>query len=317
MHPDRAETTLDEFLRERRRDLWAFCYQMLGSPFDADDAVQDVCERAWRGKDGFDPARGTRAGWVFRIARNVCVDRLRGAARRTLPRDLGSPDLEVGAPLVPRFDVPWLQPAPSSWLGGDDTADAVVRGSEVRLAVTALLQAMPAPQRAAFVLREVLGYSAADAAAALDVSVPAVNSALQRARARLAQSAPAAQPNLRQVERSRIEQYARALAAGDAAVLAELVTADVMLEMPPVPQWSRGREPYRAFMAHLFRWRGSRWQTRLVSANHQPALLAYLVGDDGPRPHTVQLFSAGPHGLFDHVLVYQDPRLFALFERQR
>jgi RNA polymerase sigma-70 factor (ECF subfamily) len=234
-----------------------------------------------------------------------------------LPRDLGSPDLEVGAPLVPRFDVPWLQPAPSSWLGGDDTADAVVRGSEVRLAVTALLQAMPAPQRAAFVLREVLGYSAADAAAALDVSVPAVNSALQRARARLAQSAPAAQPNLRQVERSRVEQYARALAAGDAAVLAELVTADVMLEMPPVPQWSRGREPYRAFMAHLFRWRGSRWQTRLVSANHQPALLAYLVGDDGPRPHTVQLFSAGPHGLFDHVLVYQDPRLFALFERQR
>ncbi|BCJ28586.1 RNA polymerase subunit sigma-70 [Actinocatenispora sera] len=305
---------LEGFLSERRRDLWAFCYQMLGSPFDADDAVQDVGERAWRARDGFDPARGTPAGWVFRIARNVCVDRLRGAARRTLPRDLGSPDLEVGAPLVPRFDVPWLQPAPSSWLGDDDTADAVVRGSEVRLAVTALLQTMPAQQRAAFVLREVLGYPAADAAAALDLSVPAVNSALQRARARLAQSGLDGQPSPRPVERSRVEQYAQALAAGDAAALEKLVAADVVLEMPPVPQWSRGREPYRAFMEHLFGWRGRRWETRPVSANHQPGLLAYLVGDEGPRPHTVQLFTAGPNGLLDHVLVYQDPRLFGLFE---
>lgn len=316
MDAHRADT-LDGFLRERRRDLWAFCYQMLGSPFDADDAVQDVSERAWRARDGFDPARGTRAGWVFRIARNVCVDRLRGAGRRALPRDLGGPGLEVGAPLVPRFDVPWLQPAPSSWLGGDDTGDAVVRGSEVRLAVTALLQAMPAQQRAAFVLRDVLGYSAADAAAALDLSVPAVNSALQRARARLAEPTPDDLPSQRRVEASRVEQYADALAAGDAAALERLVAADVIFEMPPVPHWSQGREPYRAFMEHLFRWRGSQWETRLVSANHQPGLLAYLVGDEGPRPHTVQLFSGGPDGLLTHVLVCQDPRLFALFEEHR
>jgi RNA polymerase sigma-70 factor (ECF subfamily) len=313
---DRGRTgVLDGFLGEHRRELWAFCYQMLGSPFDAEDAVQDVLERVWRARGDFDAEVGSVTGWVFRIARNVCVDRLRNASRRTLPRDLSDPGFEVGAPLIPRFDTPWLQPAPSSWLGEDGTADAVVRGSDVRLALTALLQALPAQQRAVFILREVLGYSSADAAAALGTSVPAINSALQRARARLSQTRPDGCPEQRSIEAALVEQYARALEAGDAAALERLVTTDVVFEMPPVLQWLRGQVPYRAFMEDLFRRRGPRRQTRLISANHQPGLLLYHVTDDGVQPNTLHVLTGGAAGLLSHLLVYRDPKLFALFEQ--
>ncbi len=307
----------DAFFDEKQRELWAFCYQMLGSPFDAEDAVQDVFERVWRAQNRFDAETGSVSGWVFRIARNVCVDRLRSAGRRTLPRDLGDPDFEVGAPLVPRVDTRWLQPAPSSWLGEDRTADAVVRSSDVRLAVTALLQALPARQRAVFVLRELLGYSSAEAAATLGTSVPAINSALQRARRVFAGAAADSRPERGADETARVVQYARAFEAGDAAVLAQLVTEDVVLEMPPLPQWLRGRGAYQAFMADLFRRRGDRWQTRLISANYQPGLLLYRVTDDGVEPHTLHVVTGGAGGLLSHLLVYQDPDLFALFERSR
>ena len=96
--------------------------------------------------------------------------------------------------------------------------------------------------------------------------------------------------------------------------LAALVSDDVVLEMPPVPAWSRGRRPYREFMQHLFAWRGTQWQTRLVGANGQPALLLYLLTPEGPAAHTLQVFDADAHGAISHVLVYHDPRLFALFE---
>ncbi|MFJ1455616.1 sigma factor-like helix-turn-helix DNA-binding protein [Nocardia sp. N2S4-5] len=245
------------------------------------------------------------------------MDRLRSAGRRTLPRDLGDPEFEVGAPLVPRLDTRWLQPAPSSWLGEDRTADAVLRRSDIRLAVTALLQVLPARQRAVFVLREVLGYSSSEAAAVLGTSVPAINSAFQRARAALA-GASADPPIARRAdEAGRVEQYARALEAGDAPALAQLVTEDVVLEMPPLPHWLRGRALYRTFMADLFRRRGDRWQTRRISANHQPGLLLYRVTDGGVQPHTLHVVTGGADGLLSHLLVYQDPDLFALFERTR
>lgn len=306
---------------EHRRKIWAFCYQMLGSPFDAEDAVQEVYERVWRARDTFDPDRGTQAAWTFRIARNVCLDRLRSATRRILPRDLQEPGIDVRAPLVPRFDVPWLQPAPTGWCTADETADAAIRGTEVRLAVTALLQALPASQRAVFVLREVLGYSAAETAEVLQLSVPAVNSSLQRARAGLRDTTtrrfddnlpdPAVR---RRLETAKVEEFAHALESADATALEQLVTADVVLEMPPVPTWSRGRASYRAFMDHLFDWRGTDWTTRPMSANDQPALLVYLVNDEGVTPHSVQMFATGDSGLISHVLVYHDSALFRLFE---
>jgi RNA polymerase sigma-70 factor (ECF subfamily) len=286
---------------------------MLGSPFDAEDAVQDVMERAWRSRGSYDAAQSSLSTWCYRIAHNVCVDRLRGAPRRPLPRDLQDPGIEIGAPLVPALDVPWLMPAPSAWTATAEVEAAVEQAVDVRLAVTAMLQALPARQRGAFVMREVLGLTAAEAAAVLETSVPAFNSALQRARAALDPAAgTAAAP--RPLEPERVERYARAIERADVEALVALVADDVVLEMPPVPAWSRGRLPYREFMYHLFAWRGTEWQTRLVGANGQPALLLYLLTPEGPAAHTLQLFDADADGAIGHVLVYHDPRLFALFE---
>ena len=302
-----------ESLAPLRPRLVVFCYQMLGSPFDAEDAVQDVMERAWRSRESYDASRASLSTWCYRIAHNVCVDRLRGASRRPLPRDLQDPGIEIGAPLVPALDVPWLMPAPSAWTATSGVGTAVERAADLRLAVTAMLQALPARQRGAFVLREVLGCTAAESAAVLETSVPAVNSALQRARVALGTAAGTA-AGAAPLEPERVERYARAIERADAETLAALVAADVVLEMPPVPAWSRGRQPYREFMQHLFAWRGTRWQTRLVGANGQPALLLYLLTPEGPAAHTLQVFDADAHGAVGHVLVYQDPRLFALFE---
>lgn len=305
-----VSVTTDELAQLRPR-LLAFCYQMLGSPFDAEDAVQDTFERAWRARDLFDPSLASLQTWVYRIARNVCLDRLREVPRRPLPRDLSEPGLDVGAPLVPALDVPWLMPAPSSWWGVSDPERTATTAAGMRLAVTAVLQALPARQRGVFILRDVLNHSAAETAAALELSVASVNSALQRARAAIRHRVT--RPS--ELHPETVERYARAIEHADTATLARLVAADVALEMPPVPQWALGRENYAAFMAHLFAWRGTRWQTRPISGNGQHGLLLYLVTDDEVRPHTVQLFDtdADTAGI-RHVLVYQDPRIFALFE---
>ncbi|MBD8057998.1 RNA polymerase subunit sigma-70 [Cellulomonas sp. JH27-2] len=303
--------TADELDALRPR-LRAFCYQMLGSPFDAEDAVQDVLERAWRSRDRYDEARASLSTWCFAIARNVCVDRLRDAGRRPLPRDLQAPGIEVGAPFVAATDVPWLMPAPSGWARGSVVEDGAERSDEVRFAVTAMLQSLPATQRAVFTLREVLRFTAADTATALGTSVPAVNSALQRARSGLRTAGPVGGAA---VERAHVERYAAALERGDVQGLVALVADDVVLEMPPVPAWSRGVEQYRDFMAYVFDWRGRDWATRALVSEHQSALLLYRVEDGVPRPHSVQLLGADATGRIDHVLVYPDPQLFALFER--
>jgi len=293
-----------------RGRLGSFCYQMLGSPFDAEDAVQDVLEKAWRARAQYDETRSSLTTWCFRIARNVCIDRLRETGRRPLPRDLQEPGIDVGAPLVPALDVPWLMPAPAGWSRGSVVEESAERSDQVRFAVTALLQSLPATQRGVFTLREVLSFSAADTAAVLDTTVPAVNSALQRARATLRDRAPSA----RAVDRDRVERYAAALESGEVQALVSLVSDDVVLEMPPVPAWSRGVEQYRDFMAHLFSWRGTDWTTHPVEAGGQSGLLLYSIDHGRSVPHTLQLLAADESGAIDHVLVYRDDRLFALFE---
>jgi RNA polymerase sigma-70 factor, ECF subfamily len=290
----------------------AFCYQLLGSPMDAEDAVQDAMERALRARDSFDPSIASLSTWLHRIARNVCMDRLREQQRRPLPRDLREPGIDIAAPLVPAFDVPWLMPAPSTWWTESPQERDAVRSEGVRLAVTAVLQSLPPRQRGVFILRDVLDRSAIETAAILDMSVPGVNSALQRARAAVRSGAtrPAG------VRTGLVEQYARAIEHADVAGLAKLVHADVVFEMPPVPQWSIGRESYAAFMAKLFTWRGQSWSTRPISANGQPGFLLYVGTEDGWQPHTVQMFETEVDGRsITHVLVFQEPRLFALFEK--
>jgi RNA polymerase sigma-70 factor (ECF subfamily) len=306
-------TATAQQLEQLRSGLLAFCYQMLGSPFDAEDAVQDAMERAWRARDSYDADRGALSTWMFRIAKNVCIDRLREAPRRPLPRDLSDPGIDVGAPLVPALDVPWLMPAPTSWWDASGPEHAAVASERMRLAVTAMLQAMPARQRGVFILRDVLAHSAAETAVILDMSVAAVNSALQRARVALGDS-PTRTATLR---RDTVEGYARAIERADVAALAALVSDDVLFEMPPVPRWSIGRSTYADFMAFLFEWRGTRWRTRAISANGQAGILLYEVHDDGAHPHTVQLFDGSAPDVIGHVLVYQNPQLFTLFEAGR
>ncbi|MFD4959054.1 RNA polymerase subunit sigma-70 [Microbacterium sp. NPDC058389] len=297
----------DELARLRPR-LLAFCYQMLGSPFEAEDAAQDTMERAWKARASFDPARASLATWVFRIARNVCVDRLRETPRRALPRDLQAPGIEIGAPLVPAFDVPWLMPAPTGWVAASDVESAAERRSDVRLAVTVMLQSLSPLQRGAYVLRDLIGLSAAETADVLEVSVASANSALQRARSAIA--AGTQRPH--ELAPAAVEGYARAIERADVAALAALVSDDLVFEMPPVPAWSTGRETYRAFMAEFFERRGTSWRTTPISANAQPGILLSRVTADGVEPHTVQLFDGDASGAIRHVLVYQDPRLFAL-----
>jgi RNA polymerase sigma-70 factor, ECF subfamily len=295
-----------------RRGLLVYCYELLGSPFEAEDAAQDALERVWRARASFDPSRASLTTWAYRIAHNVCVDRLRGAAHRPLPRDLQDSGIEVGAPLIPSFDVPWLMPAPSGWFATSDVERATERRGDVRLAVTAMLQVLSPLQRGAFVLRDIIGLSAAETALALEVTVAAANSALQRARSairagttRPAVLAPAA-----------VEGYARAIERADVPALAALVADDLVFEMPPVIAWSTGRETYRAFMTDFFARRGTAWSTTEVSANGQPGILLYRLAHGGREPHTLQLFDASAAGRIGHVLVYQDPALFALFENE-
>ncbi|HET9649708.1 MAG TPA: RNA polymerase subunit sigma-70 [Microlunatus sp.] len=293
-----------------RAGLLGFCYQMLGSPLEAEDAVQDTMERAWRARVAFDPQRGPLTSWTYRIARNVCLDRLRNSPRRLLPRDLNDPGLDVGKPLVAAPDVPWLMPAPTTWWDDSEPERAAVGAESVRLAVTAVLQMLPPRQRGVFILRDALGHSAAETAAILELSVAAVNSALQRARAAITARVPRPVP----LRAGTVDDYARAIVHADAAALATLVADDVVFEMPPVPQWSIGRDTYAAFMAHLFVWRGTRWTARPTSANGEPGLLLFRVTENGPQPHSLQLFTADATGTaIGHVLVYQDRTLFDLF----
>jgi RNA polymerase sigma-70 factor, ECF subfamily len=310
-HYDSVVTVIGADLASLRTPLLAFCYQLLGSPFDAEDAVQEAMERAWRARSSFDSEVASLSTWVHRIARNVCFDRLRELPRRPLPHDLSEPGIEIGAPLIPAFDVPWLMPAPTGWWADSEPEQAAVRTNGVRLAVTAILQSLPPRQRGVFILRDVLSYTAAETSDILEMSEPAVNSALQRARAAVREHTTHPTHPRPQL----VDQYARAIVEADVAALAALVAADVLFEMPPVPRWSIGREPYAEFMSNLFTWRGTTWSTRLISANGQPGFLLFLGTDAGWQPHTVQLFETDAKGEeITHVLVYQDPRLFALFE---
>jgi RNA polymerase sigma-70 factor (ECF subfamily) len=308
-----------------RAELLAHCYRMLGSFQEAEDLVQETLLRAWKARDRYDERKASVRTWLYRIATNVCLTALRGRAHRPLPSGLGTASTDPGAPLVPAFDVPWLQPFPDARLGaaGDPAARAVARDS-VRLALVAAMQLLPPRQRAVWVLREVLEFSAAEVAGLLDTSVASVNSALQRARAGLAGVVEdrVDRPDDPAVHRA-VAAYVRAFEAADVAALVELLTDDVVLEMPPVPLWFGeqldqrghvGRDDYAAFIRRVFAMRGAGWRMVPTAANGQPAVAAYAPDpDDGPRLHTLQVFTV-VDGMIAHNVVFQDPGVFAAFD---
>ena len=297
-------------LEAHRGELVAYCYRMLGSFHDAEDLVQETMLRAWKARDRYDPSRASVRTWLYRIATNVCLTALDGRARRTLPSGLGAPSNDPRAPLHPVFDIPWLQPFPDARFDPDVRAD-------LRLALVAALQALPARQRAVLVLREVLQFSAIEVAEQLETTVPAVNSALQRARATIAQHGD----ELGEVEEPRgaearavVDRYARAFEAADVPALVRLLADDAIMEMPPVPLWYRGRRDYEQFMDRVFKLRGTGWITRSLSANGQPAFAAYAPEPDGGhRLHTLQVFTVVDR-LITGNLVFADPVVLRAFE---
>src|SRR5690348_4558259 len=182
-----AADTLEQGLEQHRKELVGYCYRMLGSPFEAEDAVQDTFLRAWRGYERFE-GRAALRSWLYRIATNVCLDMLNGRARRARPMDLGGAAEPVEASLNTLPEASWMEPIPDGLaIAENDPADQTMARETIRLAFVAALQHLPARQRAVLVLCEVLKWRASEVAELLDTSVASVNSALQRARATLDQ----------------------------------------------------------------------------------------------------------------------------------
>jgi RNA polymerase sigma-70 factor, ECF subfamily len=312
-----ATSTSEDFTVQTdpfRRELLAHCYRMLGSSHDAEDLLQETLLRAWRAYDQYDPSRAALRTWLYRIATNACLTALEQRSRRPLPSGLGPPGDDPDQPLIRGEEVPWLQPIPDAMLG--DPADVLLSQGSLRLAFVAALQFLPARQRAVLILREVLDWPAADVAAALDMTTAAVNSALQRARARLGEAGLAedqidqpADPG----QRAQVERYAVAFEHADLAALEKLLTDDAVLEMPPFLTWYAGREPYIRFIARVFTRRGTDWRMVPAHANRQPALAAYTRAQDGGYAlNTLQVFTVTASGISRNT-AFQDQDLFASF----
>lgn len=231
----------EDLVRPYRRELAAHCYRMLGSLADADDQVQETLLRAWRGIDGF-AGRSSVKSWLYRIATNACLDALRARPRRELPMERSVPH-DPAQPLPDRNpELLWLEPAPASLVGPE--ASFATRES-VQLAFVAALQHLPATQRAAVLLADVLDWPVAEIAEWLDSTPAAINSALQRARATLEARKRPSKP----VDRALLERYMQAWERRDVAAFAALLHEDVVVSMPPNPAWFRGRDAVVAFLA--------------------------------------------------------------------
>jgi RNA polymerase sigma-70 factor, ECF subfamily len=267
---------------EHRQALTGHCYRMLGSVADAEDAVQETMLRAWRGLDRFE-ARSSIRTWLYRIATNVCLDALSDRSRRHLPIDDGQAGTVEDA-LVERSRSHWLEPVPDARaLPADaDPAEQAVLRQSIRLAFVAALQHLPPRQRAALLLADVLGWSAAEIAEGLDTTPAAINSALQRARATLAarRGPVPAGPALPEADAALLDRYLEAFERYDVEALTALAHEDATLSMPPYTLWLQGREAIAAWL--LGRGAGCRG-SRLVptAANGLPAFAQYRLAADG------------------------------------
>jgi RNA polymerase sigma-70 factor (ECF subfamily) len=305
----------DRLVEPFRTELLAYCYRMLGSAHDAEDLVQDTYLRAWRAREQYDDTRSSLRTWLYRIATNVCLTALDVRGRRPLPSGLVAASDPRG-PLVQEEHATWLQPWPDSMLDAGDPAGTVIDRSSLRLVFAAALQHLSARQRGALILRDVLSFSASETAEILGTTVVAVNSSLQRARARMKElgvrQEPIDEPSAAE-QRAWVERYMRAFERADVEGLKRLLTADVLMEMPPMLNWFTGPSNYGLFMDWVFAKAGKDWLLKEVTANGgQPGFAAYRRVAGGYELHTLQIFTVTEDGISRNS-VFQDSEVFAVF----
>jgi RNA polymerase sigma-70 factor (ECF subfamily) len=314
-------------VERHRREVLVHCYRMLGSLDEAEDLVQETFLRVWKGLRNFE-GRSTFRTWLYRIATNACLDALDGRARRVLPYHLAAPSDPDAAPL-PLTNVEWLQPFPDRllepiWAGESEPEAALLARETLELEFLAVIQHLPPRQRAALILRDVLGWPARETAALLEGSVASANSALQRARATLQRhlperrrrSAPSAEPT--RGELAVMRRYMDAVERADLAALADLLAEEVRTAMPPYPAWFQGRQAIVAALAAS--WDpgspGYVGQFRMLPtrANQRPAAAAYVRASDQPahRAFAIALLRI-EDGRIAEITAFHDPGLFPAF----
>jgi RNA polymerase sigma-70 factor (ECF subfamily) len=315
--PSREE--LERGFEQYRRELTGYCYRMLASPFEAEDAVQETLLRAWRSFDRFE-GRAALRSWLYRIATNVCLDMLNDRERRARPMDLGPAREPVMESLNALPEVTWVEPVPDSLVVPDDgdPAEVAVAHETVRLAFVAALQHLPARQRAVLILCEVLRWKASEVAELLETSVASVNSALQRARATLEAtelSAATATAEVDEADRELLARYVEAFQRYDIDALTSLIHEDATQSMPPYDLWLHGRDD-------IFTWwfgpgigcRGSRVIPAATTANGSPAFGQYKPSPDGGyEPWALQVLELSGGRIAELTFFLDTARLFPLF----
>jgi RNA polymerase sigma-70 factor (ECF subfamily) len=317
--PESSLTIAPEFrdLEQYRSQLTAYCYRMLGSPFDAQDAVQEALVRAWRNLDRFE-GRAALRSWLYRIATNVCLDMLKASDRRARPMDLGPSREPVAENLHILPEATWIEPIPDAMVSGEgDPAEVAQSRETIRLAFIAALQHLPARQRAVLILCEVLRWQASEVAELLETSVASVNSALQRARATIAQaeldaSEAPAEPSAE--DRELLDRYVKAFEAYDIDALTSLIHEDAQQNMPPFDLWLRGRDD-------IFTWwfgpgigcRNSR-VIPVDTANGTAAFGQYKPSPGGGyEPWALQVIEVSDGRIADMTFFLDTERIFPLF----
>ncbi len=296
-------------LTERyQRELLAHCYRMSGSVHEAEDLVQETFLRAWKASADFQGRSSVRT-WLYRIATNVCLTNLEGRPRRPLPAGLGTSDQMAGEALETDHEIAWLEPVP-------DAAVVVAERDSIRLAFVAALQHLPAKQRAVLILRDVLRWSAAEVAEALDTTVAAVNSALQRAHAQMKDrglTEDTVEPDLTEAQQQLLERYVDAFWRKDVGAIVSMLTAEATWDMPPFTSWFKGAANIGWLIGNECP--GGQHDMPMLAtwANGQPAYGLYMRTPEGDfTPFQLQVIELEDDKV-RHVTAFFDARLFATF----
>ncbi|MGD1057166.1 MAG: sigma-70 family RNA polymerase sigma factor [Solirubrobacteraceae bacterium] len=305
-------------LESYRLELTGYCYRMLASPYDAEDAVQDTLMRAWRGLERFEDRSADGGGlqpWLYRIATNVCLDMLKGRRRRALPVELGPAGTGELAMGDPRPEATWVQPIPDGMLARDDGDPAVVAIARetVRLAFIAALQHLPPRQRAVLILRDVLSWRTSEVAQLLETSEDAVNGALKRARAALASADLESEPpDSARVERELLDGYVAAFERYDVDALVALLHEDAIIAMPPFELWLQGLEEIRQFLAAMED-EGGHDRVLRSTANGCPAVAVYRPDPAGAfEPYAIMVLEV-TRDRIAAIHAFLDTSLFSAF----